>query len=1105
MNSSEYYLKFKSLYEGGDAGKMYADISKAAEAAKAAKAEYEQWNTFIKDVAKNHGVTTSDIIRQLRNTKSEVAQVTQEYSRLDAALGRVGARLGGAAVGQLTGIPGAGFIGSQLGYSLGLTGTAALGLAGAGVGIFAAAEMARHIGTLAEWAQKQSNVSKEIGITVGQMQLLSRISESTGVNVENAAKSISKLSESLIQGGSRGRQITGALSQLGLSSSVAFSNPSQALDQIVGAAAKIADQDTRIRLLTELLGESGRAVAALADRWDELRSKQALISDSNMKSLKDTAESIKELKASWDALLSSAAGPANFFVRLITPTPSQPGAYGGVALTGNEKEGDVFYSREGTPLRIFRNGRWEPATYTFPRPVNPQSQAAADQARRLATAQNIDRDTTIGRYAKAIPDLQAEKTTARSQFVSGAITEEEYSQKVRDINSQINYIQAEGPVSELGKRSQEAYESGYFSGAGLVGRRDAELRKLRTQMQDDLTKYPSRAAEIRSYYNQQLTGTFLKYSTDIENQGQKQFRLFEEAPYSSPEQQKELLRKSLELPEGPFGKLEPGGGLFSTGRGIGVLGPFEDVFTPPAPAGYVTPQEQLRRAQNTGSRLQSLIPLQAQLSGAGGLATTQAEYNQRIHTALAVYDAEKRIAELKESDSDKEKARLDALDKLKQERFDADVDREKSLLQLANEVRSQFAGGFAETILAAQHGQGGRGIRGFFEGQEATILRNIGGLIFNRIGKNIPHTHGQGGLADILKGTIFGDRDENIDKISKDTTRAADDLDTIVAVLTGKYKNGDLYIPGVGNGRVPAPPSIGSGSGPGSALSTLSQISQILYGGGSSQGGYSPSVIMQGFPGSGGVSNGGVFQNAGNWNGGSWAGSPVGVLLSGGNNGDPNVSNVSAMAKAGIQVAAAGIGAWQGISNIARGGGKNIAGGVGELLGAAGMLVPGPAGLALMGAGLVAGLVSGLFGDPRTERAANINRRMFTQQYLAPPSMNLSVGENGGYADVSAFGDVRSSNFSPYPIVQDPYLVNPHRIVVPGGVVSTYGGFRSGTGTYTTSTQNPSTISVTVQAMDAKSFIDHAPQIADALNFHINHSDSGFMKTMNQRFQNRNN
>jgi hypothetical protein len=142
--------------------------------------------------------------------------------------------------------------------------------------------------------------------------------------------------------------------------------------------------------------------------------------------------------------------------------------------------------------------------------------------------------------------------------------------------------------------------------------------------------------------------------------------------------------------------------------------------------------------------------------------------------------------------------------------------------------------------------------------------------------------------------------------------------------------------------------------------------------------------------------------------------------------------------------------------------------------------------LVAAGLGIAAGvssLVSAVLPDPRVQRQNQISKNLFTSQYLAPQAINASFGSNGGYSDVDEFGNVRSSNLSPYPIVSNPYLDVPRRTVVPGHTISPFGGYSNQTGADVTQGQAP--ITIHVQAMDHQSFIDHANNIADAVNHAI--------------------
>ncbi len=166
-------------------------------------------------------------------------------------------------------------------------------------------------------------------------------------------------------------------------------------------------------------------------------------------------------------------------------------------------------------------------------------------------------------------------------------------------------------------------------------------------------------------------------------------------------------------------------------------------------------------------------------------------------------------------------------------------------------------------------------------------------------------------------------------------------------------------------------------------------------------------------------------------------------------------------------IAAGGFTAFQGFS---RGGGQGISEGISGLLGAA-AAIPSPASPFLAAGSAVAGLVSAIFGDPKQNRANQINKRLEEYQFYNPTPLNVSASVGGFATAYNRQGQLVSTGNNPYPTIEEPYYNFKYHVQVPGRVTNTSGG--AGPGTAPTQ--------VTIQAMDASSFADFANQNADAI------------------------
>jgi len=92
-------------------------------------------------------------------------------------------------------------------------------------------------------------------------------------------------------------------------------------------------------------------------------------------------------------------------------------------------------------------------------------------------------------------------------------------------------------------------------------------------------------------------------------------------------------------------------------------------------------------------------------------------------------------------------------------------------------------------------------------------------------------------------------------------------------------------------------------------------------------------------------------------------------------------------------------------------------------------------------------LIGGLFNGPQ-KRANAIGQELSSAQYMAPTAINMTQSSSGTFTDFDAKGNIRTSNFSPYPQTTNPSLWQqthglfgppPTWYDVPGGQTSQFG------------------------------------------------------------------
>ena len=451
----------------------------------------------------------------------------------------------------------------------------------------------------------------------------------------------------------------------------------------------------------------------------------------------------------------------------------------------------------------------------------------------------------------------------------------------------------------------------------------------------------------------------------------------------------------------------------------GVLGRRDQPVTPGG--GYISPTAQLRGVRNRESRTMGMIGLQGQVSGMSEADIINQSAAARMRFAEEEYQAELRIANLKATEAEKEQSREDALDQLNQKIFDAQVEREKAILELTLRTKQEFESSVSGLISAAAGGHATSWLRSRALGLGDKIIGKAAGVVFDKL--STASKQKTVSIPDVLGSAA---KDASVDQnsqITLDNSTATRDNTTALQDLTSVLR-------GTGGGF-----GIGGSGGGGGGL----KIGGL--------GGLGP---LYGMPSSG--SGGGGSGTASSMSSG------IGKLMN---------------------LAAGGFLGYEGVTTLTKGGIQNKLAGAGEVAAAAGMILPlisstlavaGPIGMA---AGAALGFVSSLFGDPKQRREHQISQELKYNQFFAPEQINATMTTHGTYADFDRFGGTRGSSLSPFPNVQEPYADWKHNTMVPGRTLSQFGG-----------PGGPPTpqVNVTVHAIDSKSFTDHSADIAGAVH-----------------------
>lgn len=335
-------------------------------------------------------------------------------------------------------------------------------------------------------------------------------------------------------------------------------------------------------------------------------------------------------------------------------------------------------------------------------------------------------------------------------------------------------------------------------------------------------------------------------------------------------------------------------------------------------------------------------------------------------------------------------------------------------------------------------------------------------------------TAGTGGNSDVSSNTT----------VTRDNTRVTQDLtksvDTLVQAVTGG--TGDpTFLSGGSGGPL--------GGGTGFALSSAANLVPGLFG-------VTVGDLQKGTAGVGAgaaTGLGGLFsQFTGALGRVAQPGQGIGAVTDAimGYSGDSGAQRAGVIAGA---AAAAGAGISGVLSGIKQGGPRGIASAIGAAAGTAAVFDPEPVSKAVLAAvAVTADLLKSVFGDPKANRQAYINRALQQEQYLAPPTINRTVDTQGFNIAYDRLGHPQSTPFQGYKTTDTQSIYyNGQYYQIPGQVLEPFQNSQQ----LIAGASNPvpppvprpassggptSHITVQVHALDSQSFIDHADDIAGA-------------------------
>lgn len=1061
-----------------------------------------------------------------RATRQSVDAQGQDVSRYESVAGRIGGRI----FGNISGVPGGGFIGSSVVQGLGLSGSVAAGVGIAGAGVLGAYELLKNANDTAKYAQEQQNLAKSLGTSSQLTQLLGRVSEISGTQITGFTSILRSLSKELTTGGTESRKVQQALSELGLSTGLVFERPEQQINSIIAALKGVGNESERERLAFNLLGESGKDILPLVDTFkgiaDAVKQSGVIIDADGIAKMARYRVEVEQLGLAWDVMKQKLAektiGTVEFltagnlpkFLDNLLGIKGAEGAIGGAAIGGSifgplGAVGGAVIGGVGTATIGAKYSLPGSPPVLYP---NIPSAQGIEGARRLSIAQSHD---TSGRSSSdnlqaEIADLKTRAGEAREGYVTG-----------RDPNGLAteDSLNAQIKAKEAQKKSSEEYANQQKRLAEEMRSQSFSIERA-SSMRANLPKEFNLLTGTAQYqrFNAALSGPAALY--DMTQVGKEEEKDPGQRILSGLKEQYEKRNVGQTGPIPGWEQYLPTTRDRREGRfsRLGVEGQTrEDVSSIQGTLSSVEAQRALDEAVRSGSTStyrSTLTPLgreQFELSESrrrqsgdygirGDAAAQESATYLRGSQALPLGDskrlefqtqAEAKQAEVQRILIEQTTKQVEAINK-----FNDSIDK------AAETVRDEWSSGITSIIMGAEKGHGkgaSRAAQSFLEGIESTMIKNtVGHVIQGAVGSSNP-------LGKILpdwmtKGTVFSNvGDKQSIKLDDNTIKTQQNTDATNRLTSAMMGGG--HSTGVG------------GSGGGGGIPTgvdgtyIPSTGGYLGGGGTATGGNSslPADIMSGVSVAGSVaglaSAGSALQGLGA--AGSTANKlgtlfqlPAVIKAAGGLdatilgaiNGSVGLNTTQQIGLAAT-VAGLGVGAAEGIMTASKGGAKNIMGGI---AGTAAAIAPftGPAAPFIEAGAAALSLVSGFLTDPKVARGQQMAKTMFTQQYLAPPTENLSIGSNGGFADTNMYGGVRTSNLSPYPTAQGSYLDIPRRVVVPGITTSQFGGPTGTPGAIVTPTpprynatqSSGLNVAVHVSTIDSKSFNDHGNAIADALH-----------------------
>lgn len=314
-----------------------------------------------------------------------------------------------------------------------------------------------------------------------------------------------------------------------------------------------------------------------------------------------------------------------------------------------------------------------------------------------------------------------------------------------------------GRLTELEKRSREAYGAAYFGDQTAYGKYLGAASKIDLERADFLRLNPGTGGRANAAFDEQKAAAWLRF---LDESGKALERFNLELDASGSEIAKDFpnfVKKRLSDSDTEMrnaGITDQHGNLNPLMFGAAY---------PTIPDGYVSPEEQLRGVRRTQQRFAGLYGLQAAIRGASPRAQANDVYAARQQFAGEEYAAQIRINEARLRGINLEEANVNALEEKKQRVFEAQLERDQTLLEITKRGFEQIKGvvsGLLDTLL---HRPSQFGSQLLSTISNAALSPVVNGLSGAAAGFLTPMFFGGGtvgggggGFAPAMAGAVFG-------------------------------------------------------------------------------------------------------------------------------------------------------------------------------------------------------------------------------------------------------------------------------------------------------------------------------------------------------------